>query len=153
MERCSKTHNQAAPLAMNQGHQASQHVRTAVRCPAGQVRSASIGHHLPLLGLVGPAAAVGSVGMAALGAAGALAVQPVTAVRPSDDRPGAGGGPTGAALAVELHDYVGTQGGVLLLAADPMIQLGLRLGSGRDGTRVERHKHRVQVGVAGCPLR
>ena len=34
--------------------------------------------------------------------------------------------------------------GVLLLAADPLIQLGLRLGSGREGTRVERHKHRVQ---------
>ena len=88
--------------------------------------SADIGHRLPLLGLVGPAGAVdsvGSVGVAAVGAVGALAGQPVAAVGPPDDRPRAGGGLAGMALAVQLDHHVGAQGGVLLVAADPLVQL------------------------------
>src|SRR4029453_7778021 len=88
---------------------------------SGRVGSASIGRHLPLLGLVG---SVGSVGVAALGAAGALADQPVAAVGPSDDRPRPGGGLAGVAFAIELDHHIGAQGRVLLLAADPLIQLG-----------------------------
>jgi hypothetical protein len=90
------------------------------------VGSVDIGHHLPLLGLVGPAGAVdsvGSVGVAAVGAVGALAGQPVAAVGSSDDRLG----PlllAGVTLAVQLDHHVGAQDSVLLLAADPPVQLG-----------------------------
>jgi hypothetical protein len=48
------------------------------------------------------------------------------------------------ALAVQLDDHVGTQGGVLLLAADPLVQLGRWPLSGWEGARVEGHEHRVQ---------
>jgi hypothetical protein len=93
----------------------------------GWVESAGIGNHPPLLGLARSADAVGSVRsvvVASVGAAGPLAGQPVAAVGSSDDCPGAGGGLAGVALAVQLDDHVGAQGGVLLLAADPLVQLG-----------------------------
>jgi hypothetical protein len=35
----------------------------------------------------------------------------------------AGGGLAGVAFAVQLDHHVGAQGGVLLLAADPLVQL------------------------------
>ena len=85
--------------------------------------SAGIGCHLSLLELVGSASAVDSPGLAALGTAGALAGQPVAAIGPADDRPGPSGWLTGVALAVQLDHHVGAQGGVLLIPADPLIQL------------------------------
>ena len=110
---------------MNQGHKATQQAwnRGSLSGWSGPVESASIGHHLPLLGLLGPAGAVGSVGVTAVGAAGALASQSVGAVGPSNDRPGPGGGLAGVAFAVQLDHHVGAQDGVLLLAADPLVQL------------------------------
>jgi hypothetical protein len=54
----------------------------------------------------------------------------------------------GVTLAVQLDDHVGAQDGVLLLAADPLEQLGLRPGSAREGTGIEGHEHRVQ-GLGG----
>jgi hypothetical protein len=84
--------------------------------------SAGIGHHLPLLGLLGPAGAVGSVGVAAVGPAGALVGQPVAAVGAADDGLGAGGGLAGAAFAVQLDHYLSAEGGVLLVAADPLVE-------------------------------
>jgi hypothetical protein len=92
-------------------------------------------------GAVGP---TGAVGVAAVAAAGALAGQPVSAVGPSDDCPGPGDRLPRVALAVQLDHHVGAQGGVLLLAADRPIQLSRRPLSGREDTRVEDHKHRVQ---------
>jgi hypothetical protein len=134
----------------------------------------------PAPGLAGPPGAVGAVGVAALKAAGALAGQPVGAVGAVV----AGmiahvrvvGWLAGVAFAIQLDHHVGTQGGVLLLAADPLMQLGRSPFPGWEGARVERHKHRVQrrggrsaaalagggdgalpdrVGVAGpsCPAR
>jgi hypothetical protein len=94
-----------------------------VESSSGGVGSAGIGSHPPLLGLLGPADAVGSIGVAAVGAAGALVGQPVTAVGPSDDGPGAGGWLAGVAFAVQLDHHPGAQDGVLLLAADPLVQL------------------------------
>jgi hypothetical protein len=91
--------------------------------------------------VLGPARAVG---VAALEAAGALAGQPVAAVGSSNDGPGPGGGLAGVALAVQLDHHIGTQSGVLLLAADPLVQLGWCPFSGREGARVERRKHRIQ---------
>ena len=88
------------------------------------MKATGIRLYLPLLGLLGPAGAIGSVGVAAVGAAGALAGQPVAAVGSSDDRPGAGGGLAGMAFAVQLDHHVGAQGGVVLLATDPLEQLG-----------------------------
>jgi hypothetical protein len=49
------------------------------------------------------------------------------------------------AFAIQLDHYVGAQDGVLLLAADPLMQLGLRPFSGREGARVKGHKHRIQA--------
>jgi hypothetical protein len=51
-------------------------------------------------------------------------------------------------LAIQLDHHVGAQDGVLLLAADPLEQLGLRPGSAREGTGIEGHEHRVQ-GLGG----
>jgi hypothetical protein len=39
---------------------------------------------------------------------------------------------------------LGAQGGVLLLATDPLVELDLRSWAGRKSTGVEGHKHRVQ---------
>jgi len=89
-------------------------------CLVGLLGPAGIGHHLALLGLVGP---VGLVGVAAVGPAGALAGQPVAAVGPADDHPDPGGGLAGPASTVEFDHLVGAQDGVLLVAADPRIQL------------------------------
>ena len=78
----------AAPWTMNQGHQRRRQAWN--RCsPSGEEAggSAGIGHHPPLLGLLGPTGTVGSVARAA----GALVGQPVAAVGPSDDRPRTGG--------------------------------------------------------------
>jgi hypothetical protein len=47
-------------------------------------------------------------------------------------------------LAIRLDHHVGAQDGVLLLAADPLEQLGLRPGSAREGTGIEGDKHWVQ---------
>jgi hypothetical protein len=87
-------------------------------------RSAGVGHHSPLLGWERSAGTVDTVGVAAVGPAGALADQSVAAVGPADDRLGAGGGLAGMAFAVQLDHHVGAQDGVLLLAADPLEQLG-----------------------------
>jgi hypothetical protein len=91
------------------------------------MRSAGIGNHPPLLGLVGSAGAVaagGTVGLPALATALTVAGVAVGAFGAADDRPGSGGGLAGAALAIQLHDHVGAQGGVLLVAADPLVKLG-----------------------------
>jgi hypothetical protein len=80
--------------------------------------------------------AVGSIGVAPAGAVFPVGGQPVATVGAADDRPGAAGGLAGVAFAVELDDHVGAQGGVLLVAADPLIQLGRRTLPGRQGTRV-----------------
>ena len=77
-----------------------------------------------LVGSTGTVGAAGAVGVAAVGAAGALVGQPVAAVGPSDDRPGPAGGLAGVAFAVQLDDDVGALVGVLLVAADPRMQLG-----------------------------
>jgi hypothetical protein len=87
-------------------------------------RSAGIGRHLLLLGLLRPARAVGAIGRAACSAADALVGQPMTAVGPSDDRPRPSRGLAGVAFAVQFDHHVGTQGGVLLLTTDPLVQLG-----------------------------
>jgi hypothetical protein len=44
-----------------------------------------------------------------------------------------GGWLAGAALAVQLNDHVGAQDGVLLVAADPLMQLGRRPWAGGEG--------------------
>jgi hypothetical protein len=93
------------------------------------MRSAGIGNHPPLLRLVGSAGAVaaaGAVGLPALAPALAVAGVAVGASGAAGDRPGPAGRLAGAALAVELDHHVGPQGGVLLLAADPLVQLGRR---------------------------
>src|SRR5215217_8169834 len=95
----------------------------------GGVGSAGIGNHPPLLGLVGSAgtvAAGGTVGLPALATALTVACVALSAVGAADDCPGAGGWLAGVAFAVQLDDHVGAQGGVLLLAADPLEQLGRR---------------------------
>jgi hypothetical protein len=121
------THNPAVPWAMNQRCQARQEARTAVRCPAWWGADGVSGHRPPS---VAPGVdAVGSVGLAALEAAGPLAGQSVSAVGAPDDRPVPGSELAGPALAVEFDDHVGAQDGVLLVAADPLVQLG------RDGRR------------------
>jgi hypothetical protein len=100
---------------------------TGVDSSSGRMRSAGIGNHPPLLRLVGSPRAVaagGAVGLPALATALTVAGVAVGAFGAADDRPGPGGGLAGAAFAVQLDDHVGTQGGVLLLAADPLMQLG-----------------------------
>src|SRR5829696_3968845 len=120
------------------------------------MRSGGIGNHPPLLGLVGSAGAVtagGTVGLPALATALTVAGVAVGPFGAADDRPGAGGGLAGAAFAVQLDDDVGAQGGVLLVAADPLVQLGRRPRPRREGIRVERDKYRVQRrgdGLAGA---
>jgi hypothetical protein len=102
---------------------------------SGGAGSAGIGNHPPLLGLVGSAgtvAAGGTVGLPALATALTVAGVAVRAFGAADDRPGAGGGLAGAALAVQLDDDVGAQGGVLLIAADPLMQLRRRPRPGRE---------------------
>jgi hypothetical protein len=49
------------------------------------------------------------------------------------------------AFAVQLDHHVGAQCRVLLVATDPLVQLDRRPLSGREGARVEGHKHRVQA--------
>jgi hypothetical protein len=73
-----------------------------------------------------------------------VAGQSVGAVSAADDRPRPSGGLAGVAFAVQLHDDVGAQGGVLLVAADPLMKLRRRLRPRREGMRVEGDKHRVQ---------
>jgi hypothetical protein len=68
----------------------------------------------------------------------------VGAFGPADDRPGAAGGLAGSAFAVQLDDHVGAQDGVLLVAANPLVQLGRRPLSGRKEIGVEGRKHPVQ---------
>jgi hypothetical protein len=82
--------------------------------------------------------------MAALAALLAVAGALVGALGAADDRPGSGGRPAGAALAVELDHDRGAQGGVPLVAAHPLIQLGRRSLAGGEGVRVEDHKYRIQ---------
>jgi hypothetical protein len=118
-----------------------------VRDSAGWVGSAGIGNHPPLLGLVGSAGAVaagGTVGPHALATVLTVAGVAAGAFGAADDRPGAGGGLAGAAFAVQLDDDVGAQGGVLLVAADPLVQLRRRPRPGRERLRVEGGKYRVQ---------
>ena len=113
----------------------------------GGVRLAGIGDHPPLLGLVGSAGAVaaaGTVGLPALGTALMVAGVPVGAFGPADDRPGPGGGLAGAALAVQLDHHVGTQGGVLLVAANPLVKLGRRPRPRWERMWVEGDKRRLQ---------
>jgi hypothetical protein len=123
---------------------------------AGSRGSASIGHPLPLLGLMKSAGAVGSaaaIGVATGGPAGALAGQPMAPIGSPDGRPGPGGWVAGAAFAVQLDHHVGAQDGVLLVAADPRMQLGAgRSRAGRaPGLRATNTGSRL--GVAGRPLR
>src|SRR5215218_4266227 len=84
--------------------------------------------------------------MAALAALLAVAGALVGALGAADDRPGAGGRPAGAALAVQLDHDLGAQGGVLLVAAHPGGQLPDRAFPGREQAAVEGHKRRVQHG-------
>jgi hypothetical protein len=65
---------------------------------------------------------------------------------PADDRPGPGGGLAGAAFAVQLDHHVGARGGVLLLAADPLVQLSRWLFPSGERARVEHHEHQIQGG-------
>jgi hypothetical protein len=77
----------------------------------------------------------------------------VGAVGAADDRPGPGGGLAGAALAVQLDDHVGAQDGVLLVAADPRLQL--TAGRGRAG-RTPGSRATItgsRAAAAGRPLR
>jgi hypothetical protein len=122
----------------------------------GGMRSAGIGNHPPLVGLVGSAGAVaagGTVGLPALATALTVAGVAVGAFGASDDRPGPGGGPAGATFAVQLDHHIRAQGGVLLIAADPLVQLGRRPWPRRERMWVEGDKHRVQRrgdGLAGA---
>jgi hypothetical protein len=59
----------------------------------------------------------------------------------------------GVTLAGQLDHHVGAQGGVLLLAADPLEQLGLRPGSAREGTGIEATNTGSRAWVADWPLR
>jgi hypothetical protein len=89
--------------------------------------SAGISNHPLLFGLVGSAGAVaagGPVGPPALATALTVAGVAVSAFGPADDCPGARSWLAGMAFAVQLDDHVGAQGGVLLLATDPLVQLG-----------------------------
>jgi hypothetical protein len=74
-----------------------------------------------------------------------LVGQPVAALCASDDRPGPGGGLAGVAFAVQLDHHLSAEGGVLLLAADPLEQLGRRPWAGGEGAGIEGHDHRVQA--------
>jgi hypothetical protein len=49
-----------------------------------------------------------------------------------------------AAFAVQLDDHVRAQDGVLLVAADPLVQLRRRPRPRRERMGVEGHEHRVQ---------
>jgi hypothetical protein len=49
------------------------------------------------------------------------------------------------AFVVQLDHHVGGQGGVLLVAVDPLIQLRRRPLWSRQHPRVERHEYRVQA--------
>jgi hypothetical protein len=107
------------------------------------------GHRQPsrALGLVGSAGAVaagGTVGLPVLATALAVPWCGGGAFGAADDRPGPGGWLAGVALAAQLDHHVVAQGGVLLVAADLLIQLGRRPLAGGEGARVERHKHRIQ---------
>ena len=104
-------------------------------------------------GVDGVGGAVSSVGLATFEAADALAGQPVGAVGPSDDRPGPGGGLTSPALAIEFDHDVGAQDGVLLLAADPVMQLGRRPLPGGKAPELRATNTGSRAGLAGCPLR
>jgi hypothetical protein len=121
----------------------------------GGVGSAGIGNHPPLLGLVGSAGAVaagGTVGLPALATVVTIPGVAVGAFGPADDRPGAGGGLAGAAFAVQLDDDVGAQGGVLLVAADPLVQLGRRPRPGRERFRLRAANTGSSGGATGWPL-
>jgi hypothetical protein len=100
--------------------------------------------------MLGPARAVG---VAALGTAGALAGQTVAALGPADDHPRAGGGLTRVAFAVQLDDHVGAQGGVFLVAADPLVKLRRRPRPRRERIGVEGDNTGSSGGVAGRPVR
>jgi hypothetical protein len=120
------------------------------------VGSAGIGNHSPLLRLVGSAGAVaaaGTVGLPALATALTVAGVAVSAVGTADDRPGAGGGLAGPAFAVQLDHHIRAQGGVLLVAADPLVQLGRRPRPRRERMGVEGDNTGSSGGVAGWPLR
>ena len=77
-----------------------------------------------MVGSAGAVAAGGPVDLPALATALRVAGVAVSAFGAANDRPGAGGGPAGVALAIELDNHVGAQGGVLLLATDPLVELG-----------------------------
>jgi hypothetical protein len=114
--------------------------------------SAGIGNHPLLFGLVGSAGAVaagGPVGLPALATALTVAGVAVGAFGAADDRPGPAGGLAGVALAIQLDHHVGPQGGVLLLATDPLVQLGLRPLSGREAPGLRATNTGSNPGVAG----
>jgi hypothetical protein len=138
---------------------------TGVDSSSGRMRSAGIGNHPPLLRLVGSAGAVaagGTVGLPALATAVTVAGVAVGAFGAADDCPGAGGGLAGVAFAVQLDDHVGAQGGVLLVAADPLVKLGRRPRPRWERMWVEGNEYRVQgrgdglatalAGSGGSPL-
>jgi hypothetical protein len=115
-----------------------------------------IGNHPPLLRLAGSAGAVAArdtVGLPALATVLTVVGVAVGAFGAADDRPGAGGGLAGVAFAVQLDDDVGAQGGVLLVAANPLMQLGCRPFPSGESARVERTNPGSRVGVTGRPVR
>src|SRR5215218_4634301 len=109
--------------------------------------SAGIGAHLPLR--QGAAMVAGVVPLGTLGVTTLLASYPLTgeglgALGAAGDRPHPGGRAGRAALAVQLGDRGGAQGGVLLGAADPPEPLGFRAGPDGQHVLVERDEHGVQ---------
>jgi hypothetical protein len=115
----------SGPVSQSGSH--DYELSAAVNDCSGRVRSGGIGNHPPRLGLVrsaGAVAAGGAVGLPALATALTVAGVAVGAFGAADDRPGPGGWPASVAFAVQLDHHVGAQGGVLLVAADPLIQLG-----------------------------
>src|SRR5215217_7536879 len=97
-----------------------------------------------MAGSAGAVAARDTVGLPALATVLTVVGVAVGAFGAADDRPGAGGGLAGVAFAVQLDDDVGAQGGVLLVAANRLMQLGCRQVTSGESARVERHKHRIQ---------
>jgi hypothetical protein len=126
---------------------------TSASCPPPSTtvrgRGAISGHRQPspgprVGGSAGAVAAGGTVGPPALATALPVAGVAVGPFAAADDRPGPGGGLAGPAFAVQLDDDVGAQGGVLLVAADPLVKLCRCPRPRRERMRVEGHEHRVQ---------
>src|SRR6266545_4851496 len=90
-------------------------------------------------------APLGAVGVTALLAGRSLAGEGLGALGATGDRPHPGRGAGRAALGVQLGHRGGTQGGVLLGAADPPEPLRLRAGPDGQHILVELEEHGVQA--------